>query len=327
MNSRLRNCLRVLRFCRETALKRDISKLLLNGDILEESDYIDTEVYDATYIELERIYDAGIETVINLGNHDIYGELGGRVLHALRAWRKVTRIVEEPTLVWGSVQVVPWMSSPALIKAAIRNIRHPEKKCLVLHCGVQGAVTGPRSHLLRNPIKLRDIRSREFALILLSDYHTRQRLQRNPPVWYLGSPLQHSFGEIHKPVVWDVLLRGDGGTVLRTIETAMPRFRRVSVDSESELRSRTASFRGDYVKVSPKSDGLSDRTIERIAKETGFRLQIERKAEDTGDFQDVRSANFQSAMENYVEASARSEVRRRRLLKLGWRIFNGEGEL
>lgn len=324
MNSRLKNCLRVLSFLRKTAVELGIKRILLNGDLLEESDYIDTEVYDATYIELERIHDAGIETVINIGNHDVYAEHGGRVLHALRAFRKVATIVEEPTLVWGSVQVVPWMSSPDRIKAAIRDIRDPEKKCLVLHCGVQGAVTGPRNYLLRNPIKLKDIRSREFALILLSDYHTRQRLQRDPQVWYLGSPLQHTFGEIHEPCVWDVFLRGDERPVLRKIKTSLPKFRRVSASSEHVLRSRTASFAGDYVKVSPRSDSLSDRSIERVAKETGFQFQIDRRGGDDGDFQNVRSLNFQAAMESYVIANTKSEVQRRKLLKLGWRIFNGE---
>jgi len=309
---------------RKTAVELGINKVLLNGDILEESDLIDVEVFTGVYNELEKNYDARIETVINTGNHDVHGELDGRVLCALRAFRKIATIVEKPTLVWNRVQVVPWMADPNSIIAEVRNISEPEKKILVLHCGVQGARTGPTNYLLRNPIKLGDVRSSEFAAILLSDYHTSQRLQEDPPVWYLGSPLQHTFGETHKPCIWRILLRGSGGPDLKRIYTYFPRFRRISADSEQELKERTASFRGDYVRVSPRSNGLSDDTIARISEEIGYQVVINRKEEEKEDVQDVQSVNFQSAMCDYVWKNVKSKSRGERLLKLGWRIFNGE---
>jgi DNA repair exonuclease SbcCD nuclease subunit len=325
MNSRLANCLKVLKFIREKALERGISKVLLNGDILEECDFIDVETFNGVYNELEKSQDAGIETVINLGNHDVHGEFGGRIQHALRAFRKVATVVEEPIKIWGYLFVVPWMSSPDLIKTAIGDLEISKNDSLALHYGVQGAVTGPKNYLVRNPIHLKDIRSKEFALTLLSDYHTSQRLQRNPPVWYLGSPIQHTFGEIHKPCVWEIFLRGDGGKPKLTRHfTNFPQFRRVSASSEHELERRTSAFSGDYVKVFSKSERLSDRAIERVASRIGFRVQVERMAEAIEDIQNTQSVNFQDAMCSYVWNNVKTKSRGEKLLKLGWRIFNGE---
>lgn len=323
MNSRLANCLKVFRLCRKEALKRGINKLLLNGDILEESDYIDIEIFNGVYNELEKISDDGIETAINLGNHDVHKEVAGRVLHALRAFRKVARVIESPTLLWGKVYVVPWMPDSSSIVDAITAVKEPSDKCLVLHCGVQGATTGPKAYLVRNPIKLRDIRASEFSVTLLSDYHTRQYLQKSPPVLYMGSPLQHTFGEIHRPCIWSVCLGGGGVRPrLDKIYTGLPRFRRVTASTAREFREQTIGFANDYVKVRAASDELSDRSIEHVAREIGFQVSIERAKKEVEDIQDVRSVNFQSAMENYVRNNAKSNAEK--LLKLGWRIFNGE---
>lgn len=324
MNSRLRNCLRVLSFLRKTALERGINKILLNGDILEECDYIEIEVYDGLYTELERIRDSGIHTVINIGNHDVHSESGGRVLNSLRALRGVATIVEEPTLVWGCVQVVPWCVSPDRLRETIGNLKADRSRCLVLHYGVQGGVTGPKNYLLRSPVKLRDIRYKEFGLVLLSDYHTRQRLAKRPPVYYLGSPIQHSFGEIHRPCVWEIGV--DRGGVFKTekIFTSFPRFRRVRANDRSSLLEATRKYAADYVSITPVGTVLSEQDIRMVAKRVGFQYIINRAPEEREDVQDSRSLNFKKAMKKYVSSNVKSEAQSGRLLRLGWKIFNGE---
>jgi len=326
MNSRLVNCLKVLKFCRQTAQERGIDKLLLNGDILEESDYINVETYDGLYTELERIHNAGIETVINLGNHDVYGESGGRVLHALRALRGVAKILEEPTLVWKAVQVVPWCSSVSKFRSQIQSLDASKQHCLVLHCGVQGAVTGPKNYLVRNPIKLEDIRWREFGLVLLSDYHTRQRLAKNPDVQYLGSPIQHSFGEIHRPCIWDICLDREGLFACNKVYSSFPRFRRVTATNSDKFYADTRRFVGDYVSVSiGKGGDVSEKEVQRIAKDIGFQVEIRRAGEEAElEIQDSKSLSFKQAMKKYVRSNVKSESKRGKLLRLGWRIFNGE---
>src|SRR5258708_38450111 len=100
MNSRLYNCLQVFRILKREAEKRGITKILLNGDLLEENAYIDVEEYDAVYREVEKLYKEGLEIVINLGNHDVLRESEGRALHSLRPFRQIATIVEKPRFVW-----------------------------------------------------------------------------------------------------------------------------------------------------------------------------------------------------------------------------------
>ncbi len=322
MNSRLYNCLKVLDILRREALRRKIDKVLLNGDIFEEVSYVDVEAYDGVYIRLERLHSEGIEVVINLGNHDVFQQSGGRVLHALRAFRKVATIVEEPRYIfWNHLFVVPWMSSPDRIKMAIRSCKATKEHCLVLHCGVQGATTGPTGYLARNPIKLRDLRAKDFGLVLLSDYHTRQRLARN--VIYMGSPLQHTFGEIHRPCIWRVCLRGgDRSPKLEKIFTSFPRFRRIRARSREELEKRCAGFQGDYVRISPRGN-LTPEEIEAVAKRIGFQVHIWATGEDGESEQPAQSFQVQDVMKRYVKAHVKGRNRRAKLLALGEKIYGG----
>lgn len=318
MNSRLANCLKVFRIIREEAKKRGITKLILNGDLLEKSDEIKTEVYNALYQELEKIYDAGIETYINVGNHDIYGESEGRILHALRAFGRLATIVEKPTLVWDTVQIVPWISSPVSFKETLGKLHASRNRCLVLHAGVQGAVTGPTAHLVRNPIKLEDIRTEAYGLVLLSDYHTRQRLAKN--AFYLGSPLQHSFGEIHRPCIWEISTYAEGHFRRAKIFTSFPRFRRYRGANRSEFLEAAKSWGGDYVRV---SGDLPEEFIQRVANKYNFQVQITASAPEHSRL-DTKQFDVEKVLYRYVKARTEKGRKRERLVSLGRKLYAGE---
>jgi DNA repair exonuclease SbcCD nuclease subunit len=320
MNSRLYNCLKVLDIMRKEAHKRGITKILLNGDILEETDYIQVEVYDGLYRKIERMCEEGLDVVVNCGNHDICKQSSGRVLHSLRPLRQVATVVEEPTLVWDALQVVPWMADSEALKKAIRRVRSSRSYGLALHCGVQGAKTGPTAYLVRNPIKLRDIRSKEFGLVLLSDYHTRQWLSKN--ALYLGSPLQHSFGEIHRPCIWDVRLFGhDPYFDARKIYTNLPRFRRLDVSRIKDLRRKVEALRGDYVKLhTPAGGGVSEADIQKVVKGK-FLYDIEETSEEQEDKPDTSSLHPLEVISQYARSKVSSP---KKLVSLGIKLYKGE---
>lgn len=322
MNSRLANCLKVFEIARREAKRRGIQKFLGNGDFFDETDYISVEVYDAAYREVEKNYDAGLETALNIGNHDISSQSGGRVLHSLRPFRKVATILEKPTRLWDHIQVVPYMDNPKEFKATVARL--DAAPCLVLHCGVQGATTGPNSYLVRNPIKLRDIRPKDFRLVLLSDYHTTQWLRSN--VLYVGSPLQHSFGEIHRPCIWDVtILDSSPYYRLEKIPTKLPRFRKFRVNDRERLDRLLSQYRGDYLRlVLPADSRISDEEVEKRARLVGCLFQIERQGDGVSDeaHENVHALEPNSAMAKYVRSAAK-KARRSRLLTLGRKLYEG----
>jgi len=323
-NSRLYFCLKVFDIILREAKARGINKVLIDGDVIEENSFIDVEVYDAVYRKIEKLHDEGLDTVINLGNHDVLRESGGRVLHSLRAFRKVATIVEEPKLVWGFLSVVPWMANPEDIKKAILGLEASRKMGLALHCGVQGARTGPTSYLVRNPIKLRDIRATDFGFVLLSDYHTSQKL--SPNVFYLGSPIQHSFGEIHRPAIWDIrVLDVAPWYIAKRIYTDLPRFKSVHVRRLSDFKDKLDSFSGNYVRAILSADSkVLEEDLERLASGR-FQLQVDREDEgkDVVSNGDVHTMDPEEAIFRYTEFHS-SVGKRSRLVQLGKKLYHGE---
>jgi hypothetical protein len=324
MNSRLYNCLKVFDIVRREAKARGINKFLANGDLLEATDYISVEVYDGLYRKLERLHSEGVETAINLGNHDISSELRGRVLHSLRPFRKVARVLEKPSRIWNHLQVVPWMADPKRFKKTIARLDAGRNIVLALHCGVQGARTGPTAYLVRNPIKLRDIRANDFGLVLLSDYHTRQWLASN--VLYMGSPLQHTFGEIHRPCIYEVqILSRPPWFHLEKIYTDLPRFRRVKAKNRRELRQKLGACRGDYVRIIiPTLAKLSDDEVESTVGSSCL-YQIERQGEEVTDatHEHVHALEPREAIARYVGTHISSKTRRAKLIALGEKLYAG----
>ena len=329
-NSRLHNCLKVFDIIRREAGKRKIDKVLVNGDVLEETDYVNVPVYDAVFRKFEKLHDAGIETVVNLGNHDVCAQSSGRALHSLRPFRRVSRIVEEPTLVWNHLQVVPWMENPEAFKRFVAGCRAGTDRGLVAHCGVQGARTGPNAYLVRNQIKLEDIRPDDFAFCILSDYHTEQSLARN--VWYLGSPLQHGFGEHHSPGIWEIeMLREPPFYFARKIPTALPRFRRAKAGiPAAEIREIERQFEKhprDYFRVElPAESEIQPEDIERLAHEHRCQIQVFREASGNRSVAAVPdSVDIPKAIRAYVRAQGiKSRFQRRGLRELGNRLFRRE---
>lgn len=325
MNSRLYYCLKVFDIILATAKERGIKRVLLNGDIFEDKGWIETETYTETYKKLEMLHDNGIEIVLNPGNHDVYAELPGRTIHALTPFRRLTRVVEKPQQVWKDVWVVPWMSNPQRFKEAVRTIPARASQILVCHCGVQGARTGPTSYLVRNPVKLQDIRPSDFRLILLSDYHTRQDLA--PNVHYLGSPLQHSFGEIHKPCIWSI---SDSGC--ERIYTNLPRFRRIQVSSLQELLDKAEGFQGDYVAILYTGKAAEDVPADHIAEIAGkhgfqFTLDAEGVGAEEGTAEEFRESSVfepRRAIARFLAKANLPNRRKARLEKIGLRLYNGE---
>jgi len=327
MNSRLYYILKVFDILLKEAKQRGITKILLNGDIFEETDYIGVEVYDGVYRKLEKLHSEGMDTVINLGNHDLHLQSGGRMLHSLRPFRRVARIVEESQLIWNHLQVVPYMGDSEELKRTLHSLRASRSYGLVLHCGVQGARAGPTAYLVRNPIHLRDIRPKEFGVVILSDYHTTQHLRSN--VFYMGSPIQHSFGEIHRPCIWDIkILDSSPYFQTRKIYTDFPRFKRVRARRREEIEEKLGDLSGNYVRVIlPAGSKVSDETIEELAQRGNFLFQVEREGEEREDGEvAIHTLDARELISKYVSANVRGNARARRLISLGTALYEGKTE-
>jgi DNA repair exonuclease SbcCD nuclease subunit len=328
MGSRLYYTLKVFDIILEQAIKLHINKVLLNGDIFEDASYIDVEVYNAVYEKLELMHRKGLDVVINIGNHDVSKFAQAKVIHSLKSFGKIAQIIETPTVVWGYLGVIPWMANPECIKIAVKGFRHIVP-ALALHCGVQGARTGPKQVLINNPIQLRDLKPDKFAFILLSDYHTQQELSHN--VLYMGSPLQHNFGEIHKPVIWDVQIVPSknskelfGKWKMEAIPTNLPRFHAINIKHLSEAKKQFRKFKGDYFRVQlPADSKLETADIIKLARKYHHQVQVLHTSAQLNMPESIGVENMQEVLRAYVRLFA-PENDRERLLKLGQKLLERE---
>jgi len=311
MNSRLWYCLKVFRILEREAVSRGITKILLNGDIFDDADEIDTEVYGEVYRRLEHLHSLERDTILNLGNHDIALHSSERVVHSLQAFRKVARVITRPTQVWSCVTVVPWVPSAALLRSGVQygaKFGHP--RVLAGHVGIRGARVGRKQLSIHAKVGLEDLQPEKFDLILLSDYHLRQKVA--PHVYYLGSPLQHNFGENHNACVWDITLYDRPPYYRRiAIPTNLPRFVDITVTEASQLRK--GSLSGNYVRIHTPPAFMGEHAVERIAKEVGFQYQIVREAEEHSTVKVPKIVNVEKTIVQYA--------RNTRLARLGIELY------
>lgn len=306
MNSRLLNCLKILRIIRQEANLRGITKVLLNGDIFEDTTFIETDVYDAVYMELEAMHNDGLDTVINVGNHDVSAQLPDRLLHALRPFRRVAQVVDKPKMVWGSLAVIPWMEDTEKLKETISRWTNAAYG-LVLHVGVHGARTGPNAYIPKNRLHMEDLPTK--LPVLLSDYHTQQFL--TPNIFYLGSPLQHTGGETHKPCIWDVVLTGHGKR-LSKIYTNLPVFRTVTISSIEDAKKQFNLYSGDYIRCAVGKN-VSTEAVAEVAAKAGCLIRIERTRRKGIIVEVPKTLKIAKAVKRYAAGSER-------LTKLGLRL-------
>jgi DNA repair exonuclease SbcCD nuclease subunit len=310
LNSRLHHILQVFKILAATAKERRIKKVLLNGDIFESADYIATDVYDAVYMELEALHQAGLEVAITVANHDISSASKARLVHTLRPFSRVAQVIEQPLRLWQRLYVIPWMEPDALKRAiAEASRRGYGHQCLVLHCAVQGAKTGPKDYLLRCPVKLKDLFPDKWDLILLSDFHKTQFLANN--VLYLGSPIQHTFGETHRPRIWDVSLSDDGFRLRKIFTDSLPRFKRASIQKNSELtRGLGERLAGHYIMVHA-GRAVSEQALERFSERYHFQYVLGRERQETAGAKQASKLDAGEFISRYVLANARKADARR----------------
>lgn len=306
IGSRLHNCLRIFRLLRKEAIKRKIDKILLNGDIFEKNGVLEVEVFDAVYREVEKMHRAGLKVVMNIGNHDVTRASTKFLpsLHSLRIFNRIAEVVETPRLVWsqerhgpGGLYVIPWMAENQALLDAANQARHYGPYGLVLHAGIAGAWTG-KGQILPGKIHLEDLHPKRFQLVLLSDYHQSQWIGKN--AFYLGSPLQHSFGETHEGCVWEVTLQKDRFDV-KPIPTGSPRFRWISIKTLSDARNSFREYPKSYfrVQVLPNKRKVDFSELQKLAEHYGHLIQVENAP--VYEKEEVRPASTISGMHHVVK--------------------------
>jgi len=185
---------------------------------------------------------------------------------------------------------------------------------VISHLPIAEASLGASGQRISSKIRVADLLPDLYDLILLSDYHYRQKVAEN--VYYLGSPLQHGFGETHSPCVWEIRLYKEPPYYKRiAIPTDLPRFVELEIKRPEEARRLFEEHAGDYCQVRIDSGKSIQREfLESEARRAGCAITFGTERAERGLVEPLRrSENIEKVIQEYAES--------KKLARLGLDLF------
>jgi|ERR1035438_7082652 DNA repair exonuclease SbcCD nuclease subunit len=249
-NSRFHEIAKVYRAAVDYAEENDCESIFILGDIFHDRGQIDIPVYNAVYQLFKETAGKGIRLVVFPGNHDCLDLRAMHVdkhLHSLFAFEKLAFIFEKPSIVqtaYFPIAVVPYSNSGREIITATNTLADKmtgDIKTIMFHHSFNEAITGPAEWVMGHALDAKDL-SEKFTHKFSGHYHLHQKVTGN--LWYVGTPIQHNFGE-RKYNEGFIHLLPDGSW--RHIENIVsPRFQVITTSDPKDLENLSVT---DYISV------------------------------------------------------------------------------
>lgn len=258
-NSRFHHIARTLINALDYAKKNDCETFFILGDVFHERGVIQVPVYKAVYDILDQ--QRNFPVYMFPGNHDVcdiramYSDKG---LNSLFAFDKQfegleTTVASEPykwaSMSFASIVMLPFSSNEKkLVEMSYSMLPKKDGKLrvLMLHHSFTGASSGPHEWKMPNAIDIDDL-CPDYDLIFSGHYHKHQTLVGKKNILtYVGSPLQHDFGErTYTPGFIHLLPNGSWKHIENDFS---PKFDIIETSNPDDLL-LMSSFRNDYVSV------------------------------------------------------------------------------
>ena len=214
MNSRLAHAVSCVKQVLNIAKREKADLVLFGGDMFHQRRTIAVPAFNAIYEAFAQFAVARIPVVMIHGNHDQADRNGDA--HSLYTFRTLATVCDSPGWVTVSgrsgapyaILGLPYTENVEHVREVVRQpCPLPQAKPLLLaHLGVQGATLGS-DFIYSNPhdVTLSDLNLDAFDAAFLGHYHKHQQLAER--CWYVGAPLQHTWGDVGQSrgcVVYDV---------------------------------------------------------------------------------------------------------------------------
>jgi len=309
INCRLQDCLNSIKQLAELARQTDAECLFFLGDLFNSRTTISIDVYYLVFQEIERL-SKNIDIYLLVGNHDQFLRKGD--IYSTYPFSSICQVIGEPTVLDldGSKFVcLPYQEDH---KELSKFIEKNKGDYLFAHLGLNGAKVGPTEYKVKETLNPEDLKPEEFRWVILGHYHKFQRLGDN--IVYVGSMLQHSFGE-----------RGEEKFAL-VLDTKTDKLQKVQLDgpqflqiTKNELDNRV---NGNYVKIICKGKEREEvlRKLSKL-KPRGWvvETEVETKFEKRIDVSPTMSVS--EMIEKYVE-SRQTSLDKKKLIKVAKEIIN-----
>lgn len=216
-NSRLLSQVNVLDQINKFADTNNIDHILFGGDLFHTHSSIPTQALSAAVQCFAMMSNKKI--IALLGNHDMSNKAGN--IHSLQWLREYATVVEwSSTIEFGEsvIHALPYTESEEELQTHLKNT--PRDSILLLHQGVAGVPMG--SGFVINEMLRPDMLDKVHCKAAFAGhYHTHKIV--NEKLTVIGSPMQHTWGDVGEARGWIVYDTNTG--VSKHYQSIAPEFR------------------------------------------------------------------------------------------------------
>jgi DNA repair exonuclease SbcCD nuclease subunit len=341
MNSRLADCLSVID---KVMHYRDTYKcelVLFGGDMFHVPGVISTRVFQETYKRLGVLAETSKRLIIMAGNHDVAsvtpsGEAVSTVYATSRLPNTKVAIGRKRSIAIDDVVIhcLPYVKDNNVLNQSIKSITRTIDKhrrrhhIMITHIGIDEATNGPNEIVLRNSFPTRSLRKTGAHAIFCGHHHHPQSLP--PRVDVIGSPLQLNMldrGDRRGIVMYDT-----DSKLLKRIWLGSSKFflyeLRTAKDFD-ELKRDQALYRGGYVRILLTAGAAPESKVRDVVDATARMYKILPVMESKSGVrsQEVTQkavaniGNIEAVLPDYVEHIDPSNLKRKRLVRIGRRLL------
>jgi len=303
-NSRLNWILKAIREIARVSKENHADALVIAGDVFHSRKAIDITVLDSVYQELISIKDLPMYLIT--GNHDIY-EGGGKI--SVKIFSKFMKVIRKPRTINIAGTVIgclPWVSNKKTISSAVKVFKDDGVKYVIGHLGISGAVTGEQNYALSEGSEPALFRS--FKWVALGHYHKHQTLGN---ISYVGSPLQHTWGETGEKKGF-MIFDETGGEFIEL--KGFPRFIKVTASNQPDDISEI-----DYVKITGKQEEIQNIKLPEGVK----RIEVAERQIDDKPRIVFNDETYAGILNKYVELHEQAQVDQKFLVGVGLTYLKG----
>lgn len=278
LNSRLNDCVDIIRQAAGVVKQYDIDHVLFLGDLFESRKSLDIDVYSEVFRAVKDLAAVVPQRVWMLkGNHDCHTKIGD--VHSLSAFAEIqgVELIQDPWVCLpmggASIAAFPYMADVGELKRHLSALSSVD--LVLLHQSIREGSIGPYNHHIAAELSLTDLPMDSCRYVFAGDYHKRQFFGPGNRVHYIGSPLQLNATEAGEEKGFTMV--DTDGWNLYTIPTVFPKFH--LFDSPEAAEAVISAEQGspvdtgkDFVRIKYTDDS---RAKAETLKSTFERLQIE----------------------------------------------------
>lgn len=225
--------------CLELCRREHIEHFFWAGDVIDQKHGVNREVLLSLHGWLQKASIEGLRVHWIRGNHETPRNNAPNDT-LMKMFSEVCDVITTPKIMkLGEVIIacMPWYPSDPY-KRNLRNVVRIVKKqngpkVLITHVGLREGRCSPSNIQLPQRVGVRDLYPAEWDMVLVGDYHRSQQLAAN--VLYMGSPMQHTFGDEGHDGPW-VFNEGGILTNLRAkLMNRYPQFRKWRLDPSADI--------------------------------------------------------------------------------------------